>query len=55
MTVTDPLFVAAELAYRLESLSGANRATAERHHARRWMPQLGLRLHHRHARHIRPA
>ncbi|HEY7720093.1 MAG TPA: hypothetical protein VH915_15115 [Pedococcus sp.] len=55
MTVNDPLFIKAELAYRLESLSGANRATAEHHHARRWMPQLSVRVHHRHARHMRPA
>ncbi|HET6694060.1 MAG TPA: hypothetical protein VFG97_07125 [Pedococcus sp.] len=55
MPVTDPLFVAAEVAYRFESFSGANRTSAGRHHSRRWMPDLHLRVHHRHARHMRPA
>lgn len=54
MPVTDPLFVAAEVAYRFESLSGANRASSG-HHSRRWLPALSLRVHHRHARHMRPA
>jgi hypothetical protein len=54
MTIADPLFVKAELAYRLESLEGANRSSGHRRHAHR-LPTLTVRLPHRHTRHARPA
>ena len=53
---TDPLFVAAEIAYRKELFApGPSRAAASRHHGHGWAGRLHVRLPHRHATQVRPA
>jgi hypothetical protein len=53
---TDPLFVAAEVAYRKELFTpGSRRVAASRRHGHGWAERLHVRLPHRHTSQVRPA
>lgn len=52
----DPQFIAAEVAYRRERLTGgAAEAGTSRGLGRRWTDRLHVSLHHRHVAHARTA
>ena len=53
---TDPLFVAAEIAYRKELFApGPSPVAASRRHGHGWAGRLHVRLPHRHTAQVRPA
>ena len=51
----DPMFVAAELAYRKELFAPGGRVGASRRHGHGWAERLHVRLPHRHTTQVRPA